>query len=164
MFSLMIYGSRVSLEVGFAAAFVAMVIGGTVGIVSGFFGGGIDVLLMRITDIFLVIPDLPLIIVAAAIFGRNLLNIIIIIGIIYWTSTARLVRAQVKSVRERVYVKRARSIGAGGNRLDLQARAAAGGAAPDRKHGADDRARGVRRDLHHASSGSAIRARSRGAS
>ena len=80
---------------------------------SGFFGGWIDVLLMRITDIFLVIPDLPLIIVVAAIFGRHTINIIIIIGIIYWTSTARLVRAQVKSVRERVYVKRARSIGAG---------------------------------------------------
>jgi peptide/nickel transport system permease protein len=117
MLSLMIYGSRVSLEVGFAAALVAMIIGGTVGVVSGFFGGGIDVLLMRITDIFLVIPDIPLVIVVAAIFGRNLLNIILIIGIIYWTSTARLIRAQVKSVRERVYVKRARSIGAGNNRL-----------------------------------------------
>jgi len=109
MLSLMIYGSRVSLEVGFAAAIVAMVIGGSVGVVSGFFGGGVDVLLMRITDIFLVIPDIPLVIVV--------LNIILIIGIIYWTSTARLIRAQVKSVRERVYVKRARSIGAGNNRL-----------------------------------------------
>jgi peptide/nickel transport system permease protein len=117
MFSLLIFGSRVSLEVGFAAAIVAMVIGGAVGVISGFFGGWVDVLLMRITDIFLVIPDLPLIIVVAAIFGRHLINIIIIIGIIYWTSTARLVRAQVKSVRERVYVKRARSIGAGNNRL-----------------------------------------------
>ena len=117
MFSLLVFGSRVSLEVGFAAAFVAMVIGGTVGIVSGFVGGWVDVLLMRITDIFLVIPDLVLIIVVAAIFGRHLINIIFIIGIIYWTSTARLVRAQVKSVRERVYVQRARSIGAGGNRL-----------------------------------------------
>ena len=117
MFSLLVYGSRVSLEVGFAAALVAMLIGGTVGVVSGFFGGWVDVLLMRITDIFLVIPDLPLIIVVAAIFGRHLINIIIIIGIIYWTSTARLVRAQVKSVRERVYVKRARSIGAGNRRL-----------------------------------------------
>jgi len=117
MYSLLVYGSRVSLEVGFAAAFVAMVIGGTVGVVSGFFGGWVDVLLMRITDIFLVIPDLPLIIVVAAIFGRHLINIIIIIGIIYWTATARLVRSQVKSVRERVYVKRARSIGAGHNRL-----------------------------------------------
>jgi peptide/nickel transport system permease protein len=117
MFSLMVYGSRVSLEVGFAAALVAMLIGGAVGVIAGFFGGWVDVLLMRITDIFLVIPDLPLIIVTAAIFGRHLLNIILIIGIIYWTSTARLIRAQVKSVRERVYVKRARSIGAPNGRL-----------------------------------------------
>ncbi|HEY0389879.1 MAG TPA: ABC transporter permease [Gaiellales bacterium] len=117
MFSLMVYGSRVSLEVGFAAALVAMLIGGAVGVIAGFFGGWVDVLLMRITDIFLVIPDLPLIIVTAAIFGRHLLNIILIIGIIYWTSTARLIRAQVKSVRERVYVKRARSIGAPNTRL-----------------------------------------------
>jgi peptide/nickel transport system permease protein len=117
MFSLLVYGTRVSLEVGFAAAVVAMLIGGAVGVISGFFGGWIDVLLMRITDIFLVIPDLPLIIVTAAIFGRHLINIIIIIGVIYWTSTARLIRAQVKTVRERVYVKRARSIGAGNSRL-----------------------------------------------
>jgi peptide/nickel transport system permease protein len=117
MFSLLVYGTRVSLEVGFAAALVAMLIGGAVGVISGFFGGWVDVLLMRITDIFLVIPDLPLIIVMAAIFGRHLINIIIIIGIIYWTSTARLIRSQVKTVRERVYVKRSRSIGAGNRRL-----------------------------------------------
>jgi peptide/nickel transport system permease protein len=117
MLSLLIAGTRVSLEVGFAAALVAMLIGGAVGVVSGFVGGIIDVVLMRITDIFLVIPDIPLMIVMAAIFGRSLKNIIIIIGIIYWTSTARLIRAQVKSVRERVYVKRARSLGATNNRL-----------------------------------------------
>jgi peptide/nickel transport system permease protein len=117
MFSLLIAGTRVSLEVGFAAAVVAMLIGGAVGVLSGFVGGIVDVVLMRITDIFLVIPDIPLMIVMAAVFGRSLRNIIIIIGIIYWTSTARLIRAQVKSVRERVYVKRARSLGANNRRL-----------------------------------------------
>jgi len=117
MLSLVIAGSRVSLIVGFAAALVAMVIGGAVGLFSGFYGGKIDGLLMRITDYFLVIPDIPLMIVIAALFGRRLGNIIIIIGIIYWTSTARLIRAQVKSVRERTYVRRGRAIGAKNSRL-----------------------------------------------
>ena len=96
MVTLVMYGARISLLVGFAASIVAMLIGGGVGILSGYFGGKVDVVLMRITDYFLVIPDIPLMIVVAAIFGRNLLNIIIIIGVIYWTSTARLIRAQVK--------------------------------------------------------------------
>jgi peptide/nickel transport system permease protein len=117
MLSLVIYGSRVSLIVGFAAAFVAMVIGGAVGLFSGFYGGGTDQVLMRITDYVLVIPDIPLMIIIAALFGRRLGNIIIIIGIIYWTSTARLIRSQVKSVRERTYVKRVRALGAGNGRL-----------------------------------------------
>ena len=117
MLTLVMYGARVSLLVGFAASLVAMLIGGGVGILSGFFGGKVDVVLMRITDYFLVIPDIPLMIVVAAIFGRNLVNIIIIIGVIYWTSTARLIRAQVKSVRERTYVKRAQALGAGNVRL-----------------------------------------------
>jgi peptide/nickel transport system permease protein len=117
MIRLLIAGTRVSLLVGFCAAIVSAVIGGTVGLLSGFFGGKTDVVLMRMTDYVLVIPDIPLMIVAAALFGRSLTNIIIIIGVIYWTTTARLIRAQVKSVRERVYVKRARALGAGNNRL-----------------------------------------------
>jgi peptide/nickel transport system permease protein len=117
MLSEVIDGARVSMLVGFAAAAVAMLIGGGVGLLSGYFGGKTDVLLMRITDYFLVIPDVPLMIVAAAVFGRSLFNIIVIIGVIYWTSTARLIRAQVKSIRERVYVKRARALGGGHRRL-----------------------------------------------
>ena len=87
------------------------------GLLSGFFGGKTDVALMRLTDYVIVIPDVPLMIVVAALFGRSLTNIILIIGAIYWTTTARLIRAQVKSVRERVYVKRARALGAGNTRL-----------------------------------------------
>jgi peptide/nickel transport system permease protein len=117
MISLLISGTRVSLLVGFAAALVSAFIGGSVGLLSGFFGGKIDILLMRITDYVLVIPDIPLMIVVAALFGRSLTNIILIIGVIYWTATARLIRAQVKSVRERVYVHRARALGAGNARL-----------------------------------------------
>jgi peptide/nickel transport system permease protein len=117
MVTLLMYGARVSLIVGFAAAAVAMLVGGTVGILSGFFGGRTDTVLMRITDYFLVIPDIPLMIVVASIWGKSLKNIILIIGLIYWTSTARLIRAQVKTLRERVYVKRARALGAGNARL-----------------------------------------------
>ncbi len=117
MLSLMIWGARVSLIVGFSAALVAMLIGGAVGILAGYFGGRTDVGLMRFTDYVLVIPDIPLMLIVAAVWGRSLTNIILIIGVIYWTSTARLIRAQVKSVRERVYVKRARALGAGHNRL-----------------------------------------------
>ncbi len=149
MLSLIIAGSRVSLGVGFLAALVAILIGGTVGVLSGFFGGVTDTILMRFTDYMLVIPDIPLMIIAAALFGRNLVNIIVIIGIIYWTSTARLIRAQVMTVRERVYVKRAQSARGGKPAARVQARAAAGGAASGRQHGADDRARDLRRDVHH---------------
>lgn len=113
MVTLLLHGARVSLVVGFAAALVSTVIGGGIGILSGYFGGGTDVALMRVTDYFLVIPDVALMIVIAAIWGPSLFHIIVVIGILLWTGTARIIRAQVKSVRERVYVKRARSLGAG---------------------------------------------------
>ena len=117
MLTLMIWGARVSLVVGFAAAAVAILIGGTIGILGGYFGGKTDTVLARLTDYFLVIPDIPLIIVVAAIWGRSLTNIIVIIGVIYWTTTSRLVRSQVLTLRERVYVKRARAVGSGHARI-----------------------------------------------
>jgi peptide/nickel transport system permease protein len=115
--TLLMWGARISLAVGFAATFVSMVIGGTIGVAAGYFGGRVDNILMRITDYFLVIPDVPLMIIVAAIWGPSLFHIIIVIGILLWTSTARVIRAQVKSVRERVYVKRARSLGASHTRV-----------------------------------------------
>src|SRR3954452_17453051 len=117
MVSLLIQGGRISLIVGFAATFVAMVIGGGIGIVSGYFGGSTDVVLMRITDYFIVIPDLPLAIIVAAVWGASLSHLIIVIALLLWTTTARIIRAQVKSVRESVYVKRARSLGASDFRI-----------------------------------------------
>jgi peptide/nickel transport system permease protein len=117
MVTLLMWGARISLVVGFAATLVSMVIGGLVGVAAGYFGGKIDTILMRITDYFLVIPDVPLMIVVAAIWGPSLFHIVIVIGILLWTSTARVIRAQVKSVRERVYVKRARALGAGHTRI-----------------------------------------------
>ena len=111
--SALIYGARISLVVGFAAAAIALVIGGLVGIVAGYRGGWLGSLLMRITDFFLVIPDLALQIVLVAIIGPSLGTIIFVIGALGWTTTARLVRSQTLSVRERKYVMRARAIGAG---------------------------------------------------
>ncbi len=111
--SSLIYGARVSLLVGFAAATIALVIGGLVGIVAGYRGGWIGSLLMRITDFFLVIPDLALQIVLVAIIGPSLGTIIVVIGALGWTTTARLVRSQTLTVRERKFVMRARAIGAG---------------------------------------------------
>ena len=111
--SSLIFGARVSLIVGFAAAAIALVIGGLVGIVAGYRGGWLGSLLMRVTDFFLVIPDLALQIVLVAIIGPSLGTIILVIGALGWTTTARLVRSQALSVRERKYVMRARSIGAG---------------------------------------------------
>ena len=117
MLSVLLVGARVSLIVGFASALVAMVIGGTIGVLTGYFGGRTDTVLMRIADYFLVIPDVPFMVVMAALFGRSLTNIVLIIALIYWASTARLIRAQTRSVRERAFVRRARALGASDGRI-----------------------------------------------
>ncbi len=111
--SAFVFGSRVSLLVGFSASLISMVIGGVVGLVAGFYGGRAGNVLMRLTDIFLVIPDLPLMIVIVAMVGPSLWNIILVIGILGWTGTARMVRAQALSIKERQFVLRARALGAG---------------------------------------------------
>jgi peptide/nickel transport system permease protein len=117
MLSELMQGGRISLVVGFAATLVAMVIGGGVGILSGYFGGWVDVSLMRVTDYLLVIPDFVFAMVIADLWGANLFHIIIVIGILEWTTTARVIRAQVMSLKERIYVKRAKAIGAGHARI-----------------------------------------------
>jgi peptide/nickel transport system permease protein len=108
-----IYGSRVSLIVGFFASFISIFIGSVTGIVAGFYGGRTENILMRFTDFMLVIPDLPLTVVIVALTKPSLLNIIFVIGLLGWTGSARLVRAQTLAVKERKFVLRARSIGAG---------------------------------------------------
>src|ERR1043165_4930010 len=86
-------GGRISLVVGFAATVVAIVIGGGVGIVSGYFSGWADTALMRVTDYLLVIPDLVFAVVIADIWGPSLFHVIVVIGILEWTSTARIIPA-----------------------------------------------------------------------
>lgn len=110
--TLTIQGSKISLLVGLTATLITMVIGSLVGIMAGYRGGGTDTVLMRITDWGLVIPWLVLAISLASIFGQSLFIIILVIGLTTWPSTARLVRSQVLSVKERPYVERARALGA----------------------------------------------------
>ena len=108
---LVIYGSRISLIVGFAATVVTMVLGSGVGIWGAFKGGWIDSIFNGVTNWFLVIPWVPLAIVLTAILGPSLTNIILVIGLTSWAATARIVRAQALSVKERPYIERARALG-----------------------------------------------------
>ncbi len=113
IFSQIIYGTRVSLLIGFAAAFISIFIGTIIGLVSGYYGGVIDEALMRITDILLIIPGLPLMIVLAAVLGSSIMNLIFVIGITSWPSIARIIRSQVLTVKEMKFVEVARAVGAG---------------------------------------------------
>jgi oligopeptide/dipeptide ABC transporter ATP-binding protein len=111
------FGARVSLTVGFFAAFISVVIGGVMGIVAGFYGGRVENILMRFTDVMLVIPDLPLMVVIVALTKPSLLNIIFVIGLLGWTTTSRIVRSQTLAVKSRKFVLRARAIGAGNGHI-----------------------------------------------
>jgi peptide/nickel transport system permease protein len=106
-----VFGSRISLLVGLAATLIAVVIGVAVGLAAGFFGRWVDAALSRLSEWFLVIPFIPLAVVLAAILGPSIRNIILVIGITSWPITARLVRAQVLSLKHRLYVERSRSLG-----------------------------------------------------
>jgi peptide/nickel transport system permease protein len=110
--SLTIWGSRASLMVGFAATAIAVFIGASVGLAGGFLGGRTDSVLNSVSNWFLVLPWIPLAIALASILGPSLGTIIIVIGVTSWASTARLVRAQALSVKQRPFVERARALGA----------------------------------------------------
>jgi len=118
--SLLIYGARVSLIVGFVSSFFSMFIGTTVGLVAGYYGGRISNILMRFTDFLMVIPDLPLMLVIISVWGRGLWKIILVISVLYWTYTARLVRSQVLSIKERQFVMHARALGASDFRIIIR--------------------------------------------
>ena len=103
--SRLIFGARVSLVVGFTAVIFAGVIGTLLGIMSGYLGGWVDQVIMRVTDAWLAIPGLTWAIFLAAIVGPSAMNIVIILGAVYWTRYARVVRGEVLSLRERDFVR-----------------------------------------------------------
>ncbi|MCW6159436.1 MAG: ABC transporter permease [Thermoplasmatales archaeon] len=109
LFSQNMYGTRIPLIVGTTAALVAVVLGLLVGLFSGYFGGVPDEILMRITDFFLVVPAIVLMIVISALIGGTLTNVILIIGGLSWPMTARVVRSMVLSIKEWPFVEVAKS-------------------------------------------------------
>ena len=117
VFSQTVVSTRISLMVGGLGALMAVLIGTTIGIVSGYYGGWIDDVLMRITDIAYGLPFLPFIIVLVLILGPSLFNVIFAISLIMWRPTARVVRSQVLTVKERPFVEAADAAGASNPRI-----------------------------------------------
>ncbi len=114
-----LWGSRVSLMVGLLAALTSTGIGVIVGSVAAYYGRRLDDLLMRVTEFFLVIPRFFLVLIIVALFGSSLWNIIFVIGILSWPVTARLVRAEFLSLKEKEFVQGARAIGSSDARIIL---------------------------------------------
>ncbi|RQG93576.1 ABC transporter permease [Natrarchaeobius chitinivorans] len=117
VFSQLIVSARVSVFVGFLAAFIAVFIGTNIGLISAYYGGWIDDILMRIVDIAYGLPFLPFVIVLVFIFGANIVNIMLVIAAILWRDSARVVRSEVLSQKQRPYVESARAIGASDFRI-----------------------------------------------
>jgi peptide/nickel transport system permease protein len=115
--SRIIYGARISLAVGVAAMAVTIAIGVLIGLLSGFFGGVVDVILMRFTDVMLTLPALLLAMAFVAVLRPSLLSILLVIGLVSWTQVARVVRAETLSMSTRDFVLAARTLGASPIRL-----------------------------------------------
>jgi peptide/nickel transport system permease protein len=115
--SRIIYGSRISLIIGLSAAFLSGAIGVFLGLVAGYFGGGLDTVISRISDVQQAIPFLVLAIAVVAMLGPGLLNLIVVLAVTTWVNYFRVVRARVLSVREEQYIWAARSIGCSGFRI-----------------------------------------------
>jgi len=109
--SKVIFGSQVSLSIGILVQAIVLLIGGTIGLVAGYFGGWLDNLLMRFTDIMYAFPDLLFVLIIVAALGPTLLNIFVAIGLVSWVGLARLVRGQVLSIKEKEYVEAAHAAG-----------------------------------------------------
>lgn len=120
VFSRVIYASRISLSVGFVAVFIALFLGIIIGSIAGYFGGIIDAILMRLADIWMSIPGMMLLLTTVAILGPSLLNTMLLIGVLSWAGSARLVRSEILSVREREYIEAAKSIGCSPKQIILR--------------------------------------------
>ena len=124
-----VYGTRISLAVGFFASIIVLIIGLTIGSIAGYFGGKVDLVIMRIVDIIYSLPDMLVIILLSVVLGKvlnvegtvlekigsNVISMFIVFGLLYWVSMARMIRGQILSLREQEYVLSARATGAKGS-------------------------------------------------
>jgi peptide/nickel transport system permease protein len=117
LFTRIIYGARVSLEVGLVSVVLAMLIGVTLGLISGYYGGWVDTIIMRIVDIVLSFPVLLLAIALVAALGPGIENVILALAFVYWTNYARIVRANVLAIKEEEYIQAAKTIGSNDFRI-----------------------------------------------
>lgn len=117
VWSRLIWGSRTSLFVAAVAVAISTTIGTLLGAISGFYGGPIDSVVMRITDGFIAFPDIVLVLMLASVVGPSIMNVVFVIGLLSWTGVARLVRGQFFALREQDWVMAARSIGVSNRRL-----------------------------------------------
>jgi ABC-type dipeptide/oligopeptide/nickel transport system permease subunit len=113
IFSQLVYGARLSLLIGLLSAFFSVAIGLVVGVAAAYSGSIVDEVLMRFTDMLLVLPSLPLLLVLIAVLGPSLWNLILVIGLLGWMGFARIVRSQVLSLKERPFIEAAKAIGGG---------------------------------------------------
>jgi len=116
-FARVLYGGRISLIVGLSVALMSGVIGTVIGAVAGFYGGWIDNVLMRITDIFLSIPFLVVLILAVSLLSGSVFDIVLVLSLVFWMPNARIVRGVVLSLKEKEFVEAARSLGASNRRI-----------------------------------------------
>lgn len=112
LLSQLLYGARISLVIGFSAALLAGLGGGILGVISGYYGGIIDTIIMRLADLVMALPDLPLMILLGAFFGPSLKNIVLVLVLFSWTMPARIVRSKVISLKQEPYIIMAQSYGA----------------------------------------------------
>ncbi len=117
LFTRILYGARVSMTVGIGTALIALVLGTVYGLISGYVGGPLDHLLMRLVDVFYGLPDLLIFILLSLLFGRNVAGVLIALGLVTWVRFARITRGQVLQAKEFIYVEGARAVGASHARI-----------------------------------------------
>ncbi|UCC75221.1 MAG: ABC transporter permease [Gemmatimonadota bacterium] len=120
VYTRILYGARISLSIGFIAVGISIALGTLVGAVSGYFGGVVDAVLMRFVDTLISFPRLVLLITVIALFQPSILVVVVVLGLTLWPSTARIVRGEVLSLREREFIEAARALGLGSPRIILR--------------------------------------------